>query len=140
MAFQMKPFNNSIFDMNPSDLFRDFGQGLLNTNDFKTDITERDDAYVVSAELPGMDKSDINVDFNNTILTISASHSEDNKEENDEGVIIHRERHTSSVKRQFSFNDVNRDNIEASYDKGVLHITLPKNQNENDSSSRITIN
>ena len=46
MAFQMKPFNNSIFDMNPSDLFRDFGQGLLNTNDFKTDITERDDAYI----------------------------------------------------------------------------------------------
>ena len=87
-----------------------------------------------------MDKSDISVDFNNNILTIAASHSEDNKEENDEGVIIHRERHTSSVKRQFSFNDVRRDNIEASYDKGVLHITLPKNQNENDSSSRITIN
>lgn len=140
MAFQLKPFNHSIFDMNPSDFFKDFEQGLMLSQAFKTDISEREDAYVVSAELPGMAKSDIHVDFDNNILTIAAAHTENNEKENEDGVIVHRERRTSSVKRQFTFNNIERDTIHASYDNGVLEITLPKLQHSETSPSRIPIN
>ncbi|MCO4328628.1 Hsp20/alpha crystallin family protein [Staphylococcus hyicus] len=140
MAFQLKPFNHSIFDMNPSDIFKDFGQGLMQSQAFKTDISEREDAYMVRAELPGMEKSDINVDFDHNVLTIVAAHNESNDKENEDGVIVHRERRTSSVKRQFTFNHVERDAIRASYDNGILEITLPKTQHSETSTSRIPIN
>lgn len=55
-----KPFNNPLFDVNPSDLFKDFGRQFFEqfpgNSSIKADVKELDDQYVVEAELPGFEK------------------------------------------------------------------------------------
>ena len=141
MAFEMKPFNNSFFDVNPSDFFKDFGRQFFDqfpSQNIKTDITELDDAYEVEAELPGMDKDNIQLQFDNNILTIAEKQTVENEEQDDEGRVIQRERSYSNVSRQFSFNNLDTDNIIASYNNGMLHVKLPKSQ-QKDTSSNIQI-
>lgn len=141
MAFEMKPFNNSFFDVNPSDFFKDFGRQFFDqfpSQNIKTDIKELDDAYEVEAELPGMDKDNIQLQFDNNILTIVGKQTVENEEQDDEGRVIQRERSYSNVSRQFSFNNIDKDNITASYNNGMLHVKLPKSQQE-DTNSNIQI-
>ncbi|PTJ79134.1 Hsp20/alpha crystallin family protein [Staphylococcus kloosii] len=141
MAFEMKPFNNSFFDVNPSDFFKDFGRQFFDqfpSQNIKTDIKELDDAYEVEAELPGMDKDNIQLQFDNNILTIAGKQTVENEEQDDEGRVIQRERSYSNVSRQFSFNNIDKDNITASYNNGMLHVKLPKSQ-QKDTSSNIQI-
>lgn len=141
MAFEMKPFNNSFFDVNPSDFFKDFGRQFFDqfpSQNIKTDIKELDDAYEVEAELPGMDKDNIQLQFDNNILTIAGKQTVENEEQDDEGRVIQRERSYSNVSRQFSFNNIDKDNITASYNNGMLHVKLPKSQQE-DTNSNIQI-
>jgi HSP20 family protein len=100
MAFEMKPFNNSIFDVNPSDFFKDFGHQFFDqfpSQNIKTDITELEDAYELEAELPGMDKENIQLQFDNNILTIVGKQTVENEAQDDEGHVIQRERSYSNV-------------------------------------------
>ena len=133
MAFEMRPFNNSFFDMKPGDVFKDFGRPFFSEDRnqmMKTDITEHEDSYMVEAELPGMNKEDINIEFDRGILTISGKQSVDNEATDDEGKVIHRERSVSNIKRQFSFENIEEAEIDAKFDNGILNITLQKTQNK----------
>ena len=85
---------------------------------FKTDVMEKDGNYVLQAELPGFNKEDI--------LTISASHKEEKKEEDEKTRYIRRERHTSSYSRSFRVANVTHEDIKAAYNNGVLEVTFPK--------------
>ena len=124
MAFNMKPFDNSFFDANPSDLFRDFGRQFFDqfpgSNSIKTDVKELEDAYVVEAELPGMKKENINLQF-------------ENNKEDENGRIIHQERSFSDVKRQYQFDNVDENGIKAAYENGMLNVTLPKKEKKESS-------
>lgn len=73
-----------------------------------------------------MSKENISLNFEDNVLTIEGKQEVDNKEEDENGRVIHRERSFSNVSRQFSFDDVDQDNISASYENGMLNITLPK--------------
>ena len=115
------------------------GRQFLDQTSIKTDIKELDNAYVVEAELPGMDKENINLSFDNDILTIEGKQTVENNKEDDNGRVIQRERSYSNVRCQFSFNNVDKESIKASYDNGMLNVTLPKQQQDNDSSSNIQI-
>ena len=96
-AFYEDPFDR-MFD----DAFKNFwGSNELATFDaFKTDVIDQGDSYLLQAELPGFDKSDINIDLKDNMLTISASHKEENNEE-DKNKYIRRERYYSSYSRSF---------------------------------------
>ena len=68
-----------------NDMFNDFfNDDMLadfkSCGNFKTDIKETPEEYVVHAELPGVNKEDINIDYNNNYLTISATKNTDSKE------------------------------------------------------------
>ncbi|CAM2923464.1 Hsp20/alpha crystallin family protein [Salinicoccus roseus] len=142
MAFEMKPFNNSFFDMNPSDIFRDVGRQLFTQfpeSTMKSDIREYDHSYVLEAELPGIEKENINIEYNNGVLSISGEQSIDNEAKDDQGRVVHRERSYSTIKRQFAFDNIQQDGISADFNNGVLKITLPKTNRDN-SSKRIEIN
>ena len=143
MAFNMKPFDNSFFDANPSDLFRDFGRQFFDqfpgSNSIKTDVKELEDAYVVEAELPGMKKENINLQFENNVLTIEGKQSFENNKEDENGRMIHQERSFSDVKRQYQFDNVDENGIKASYENGMLNVTLPKKEKKESSSSNIQI-
>ena len=96
------------------------------TANFKTDIIEQEDKYVIEAELPGMHKDDIELEIDNDRLTISANQTHEVKEEEEN--YIRRERRTGSFQRSFYIDNIQEDDIKASYDNGILKIDLPKKE------------
>lgn len=104
------------------------------------DIRETDDAYEVSAELPGMKKEDINISYKNNVLSLGAKRTEEKNVSNDEGTYLRRERSCSSYQRQFIVEGVETENIRATYEDGVLTIRLPKlDQKALEAGSKINI-
>ena len=90
-------------------------------------ITESKEDFKLSFAIPGMKKDDFNVAVDGNMLTIS-SDKEESKEEH-ENKFTRKEYNYSSFSRSFSLpEDVNKDNIQASYTDGVLTLTLPKKE------------
>ena len=92
----------------------------------RTDVSEDDTSYQISAELPGFKKEEINLDVEGDCLTISAQHSEENEESDEKKNYIKRERFYGSYSRSFDITGVDVDAIKAEYADGILKIDLPK--------------
>jgi len=89
------------------------------------DITEKEKEFEVTAELPGMDESNIGVKLSNGTLTIKGE-KKDEKEEKKKDYYLS-ERRFGSFQRSFQVPEgVDADKIEASFKKGLLTVTLPK--------------
>lgn len=96
----------------------------------RVDISESENNFLVKADLPGFTKDNLNVDFKDGVLTVSAEKVE-TKESAESDKVWRKERVAGSVKRSFEFGeDVDADNIQASYVDGVLALTLPKKVKE----------
>lgn len=91
---------------------------------FKVDIQDQEDSYVFEADLPGINKEDITVDYKDKQLILKVEVKEE--EENKDVKYIRRERYTSSMKRVFSVKDIQKDAITAKFENGVLTVTAPK--------------
>ncbi|MBI5783231.1 MAG: Hsp20/alpha crystallin family protein [Gammaproteobacteria bacterium] len=90
------------------------------------DIRERENEYVVRAELPGVKKEDVQITLENGVLTISAE-TESEKEEKEDGQILRRERRYGKYVRSLRMGaQVDGDRLKASYKDGVLELILPK--------------
>lgn len=120
--------NGDAFDDLWSNFFGDdfFAPVLVNNSSFKVDLKEDDASYTVDADLPGIKKEDISLDYENNYLTISAKRDETVEDKKDN--YVRRERHTGEFKRSFYVDNVNEDNITASFTDGVLKINLPKKE------------
>lgn len=92
---------------------------------FRTDIREKDDAFILEAELPGFKKEEIDVSLEGETLTIKAEHA-DEQEEKKEDSYIRRERSYGSYVRRFDVTGVDTDALRAKFEDGVLQLTLPK--------------
>ena len=123
--FELTPYSTrrSVYD--PFNLFNDFfGTNTNSVMELRTDITDKGDAFVLEADLPGFKKDDIKIDLENDRLTIKAErHSE--HEENRNGC-IRRERHFGTFERSFDVSGIETQSIKANYTDGVLTLTLPK--------------
>lgn len=116
----MSPFRRSVFDIEPF-WRREVAMGAIPS----VDIVEKDNAYEVTAELPGMDEKNVEVKLVDGGLTIKGEKREE-KEEKKKDYYLH-ERHFGSFERSFPVPEgVETDKIEASFKKGVLTVTLPK--------------
>ncbi|MGM0369738.1 MAG: Hsp20/alpha crystallin family protein [Bacillota bacterium] len=132
---------NEVSDRRPQDLFSSVLEDFMDMNNlvnFKTDIKETDEAYILEAELPGMDKEDINLELDNNYLTISANNQEVIEEEKED--YIRKERRTGSYQRRFKVSNVDQSNIEAEYNDGILEVNLPKLEQEERNKKTIDIN
>ena len=90
------------------------------------DVTEREKEYVVKTELPGVKKDDINVTVQNGMLTITAEAKQES-EEKEKGRVIRQERRYGKYMRHLRLDtDVDEGNVKATYEDGVLELTLPK--------------
>lgn len=108
------------------DHFFDGFTGLLTDQMPKVNVKEEEDKYVVEAEMPGLDKDEIELKYEHGHLTIRGEQNQEAKQEQ-EGYIS-MERSQRKFQRTIPFDDENidDDNISAQLDKGVLNITLPK--------------
>ena len=117
--------------MDPFDEWENRYVGRRAQDLMKTDVKELENEFVVEIDLPGFDKSDIELSLDKDgALTVSAS-KEEKKEEKDEktGRYLRRERYVGACKRTFYVGEaVTEDDIKATFDKGVLEITIPKKE------------
>ncbi|WP_321850739.1 Hsp20/alpha crystallin family protein [Burkholderia diffusa] len=123
------------FSIEPvSDLFQGLfrplrGMALADEPDLasmKIDVTENDKAYTVNAELPGVAKDDIDVQVTGNTVSINAK-IERNNEQKDGERVIRRERYSGAISRSFSLSgDIDDAGATATYQDGVLSLTLPK--------------
>ncbi len=92
----------------------------------KMDVKEDDKAYVVHAEIPGVNKDDIHVAIEGNQVSIGAEVKR-NREEKQGEKVLRTERYYGKVYRAFSLaQDVDSEAASAKYDNGVLELTLPK--------------
>lgn len=124
------------------DLFDEFERSVFGENGrrlpaFSTDIRDEGDHYLLEAELPGFRKEDIDLDVKDGFLTISASREESG--ETKQGGYLCRERRSGSFSRSFNLDGIQEDGITASYNNGVLELTLPKRQEALPQSRKIAI-
>lgn len=126
------------------DFFSNLGRSFFNGFDdsfkeMKTDISESDTAYTVAVDLPGVDKKDIDIDFKDNALTISAKRDSFSDESDAKGNLLSSERSYGRFTRQYQFPNVDKDKISAKYEAGVLTVTLPKTAEEISNSRKIEI-
>ena len=91
----------------------------------RINVEENDNAWTITAELPGVDKGDVKVNYQDNVLTISG---EKKFEKEDKDKNYHRvERSYGKFSRSLNINSaILADKIDASYKDGVLTISLPK--------------
>jgi HSP20 family protein len=91
------------------------------------DIKEDDGAYVVHADVPGVDPKDINLNMENGVLTLRGERKSETKEEKQN---YHRiERVHGTFYRRFTLPDTaDSENISAKYNNGVLEVRIPKQE------------
>lgn len=140
-------FDLTTFNPSPASIFRsafrdldDFERSFFGgrfTPDFRTDIRDMGDAYMLEADLPGMKKEDIHVDIDGNRLTISAERSIVNEDKGDG--YIRCERSYGSFSRGFDISGIQAENIGAAYEDGVLKLTLPKKANVQTGNRRLEI-
>ncbi|KRN32413.1 Hsp20/alpha crystallin family protein [Weissella halotolerans] len=93
---------------------------------FKTDIKETDNDYVVTAELPGLQKSDIGLKYQDDTLSIAVKRESQEETKDDDGKAVLSERYYGAMSRSYVLPHVAIDDIKASYENGILTVTLPK--------------
>ena len=96
-------------------------------NDFRTNVKETDEQYILEIEMPGFDKNEIDISIKNNVMTIKAEHSE-NKEKNENEKYIYSERLQKSYVKSFDVSEIDCANIKSSYNNGLLTINMPKNK------------
>lgn len=142
--FEMMPFTRS----RGVDLYRPFRDleelersMFSNTglSAFKTDIRDAGDAYILESDLPGMKKEDIHIDIDGDRLSISAERNATNEQKDENGGYIRCERSYGSFSRSFDISGIRADQISASYEDGVLKLTLPKQTKEVPAARRLEI-
>ncbi|MCI5582306.1 MAG: Hsp20/alpha crystallin family protein [Anaeroplasma sp.] len=106
------------------DDFNNFFKGSFLSKDMKTDIEENEKEYLVTVDVPGVDKNNISVDFDDNTLTIEIN--QENEKDNSDKSYIRKERSSFSMSRSYYLENGTEEGIKAKLDNGVLNIVIPK--------------
>ncbi|MGC8976748.1 MAG: Hsp20/alpha crystallin family protein [Candidatus Ratteibacteria bacterium] len=105
---------------------------------FDVDIYQDAENVVIKAEIPGMNKEDINVSLTEDTVTISAKKTEEKKVEKEN--YLRKEIRTGSFSRSFTLPcAVDREKVKATYKNGILEIVLPKSEKEKAKEVKVEI-
>ena len=134
--FEIRPYrknNNRHLSYNPfremEEFEREFFGDFFNSGDiaeFKTDIIDCGDSFLLEADLPGFDKKDIHLDINGDTLTINAERHSEHEVKDKKEKYVRCERSYGKYSREFDISMIDVDKIKAKYENGVLKLTLPK--------------
>lgn len=93
----------------------------------RVDVTESEQEFTVTAELPGLSKKDIAVTLEDNVLTIEGERKHEDEQKDKQ--FYRRERAYGTFKRSFGLGtEVDADKIAANYKDGILILTLPKSE------------
>jgi HSP20 family protein len=137
--FEPRMLEPRIFDPLISDtfdaMFRRFMTPLRmdfqvpTVEDMRVDVTEAGDSYKVSADLPGVNKEDINVSIDGNLVTIEAEMKRSKETTDKSGKVLRSERYSGLMSRAFTLTqDVDDTKASAKYEDGVLTLVLPKKE------------
>jgi HSP20 family protein len=125
---------SNIVRTDPFDLaFRDFFRNMLRPTrldleagpEIRLDLKETEKAYMVHAEIPGVNKEDIEVSIDGNLVTIRAEVKREKEEKGE--TMLRTERYYGAMTRSFTLTtDVDEKAASAKYTDGVLELTLPK--------------
>ena len=128
-----------------SNFLEDFlNSGILASNDKRglpaLNIKEDDKELTLELRIPGLKKEDIQLDYNNGILTLSGERNEE-KEEKDKDKYLRREFTSYSFHRSFELPEERYDvaKAQAAYKDGILEVTLPKKEQKDKVSRQIEV-
>lgn len=121
----------TVFDLfsRPLADFEEFFSPQEKTTDFKVDLKDCGDHYQLKADMPGVKKEDIKVDYDEGNLIIRAVHHTEKKQKDEQGFLIN-ERYEGTYQRVFHFDDADPKEINAAYANGELDISLKKIKQE----------
>jgi HSP20 family protein len=124
---------DQLFQNNLNRFFNDDFWGFSGINqpvNVPVNLRETDQAYEMSLIAPGLRKEDFKLNVTNDMLTVSYEQKQEQNEENAQEGWLRKEYTMQSFSRSFSLDDsVDINKITASYDNGVLHLSLPKKEN-----------
>ena len=96
----------------------------------QVDIRDKEDHYELIADLPGLRKEDVQIQYNDNIFTITVAQDKEEAEKDDKGNYLRRERFSRSYQRQFLIDGIREEGIKAKMADGVLTVTLPKQKEQ----------
>ena len=128
---------NRLFD----DAFRGFDLAPFGNRERQMgwpniEVSETDKEVKVTAELPGLEEKDVQVELRNGVLAISG----EKKTETEDKERQYSERYYGRFERRIPVDDVDEDNVNASFKNGVLTVTLPRSPAAQQNVKRIAIN
>lgn len=124
MVLTKRKFKNDPFQTLFNELFRDDFKTGFNANP-KVNVLESENSIELFLAAPGLKKDDFNIDLNDDLITISVSKEKGEKEEKEN--FKRKEFNFNNFKRTFTLPEtVNAIEISASYEDGILKLTLPK--------------
>ena len=151
--FELRPFehrNNRVSTYNPFREMEDFERAFFGDNffndrsfhalaEFKTDIQDKGDSYLLEADLPGFKKEDIHIDLDGDTMTISAERHSEHEEKDNQDNYLRCERSYGSYQRSFDISGIDESGMKAEYADGVLKLTMPKKTQTVSGTKRLEI-
>ena len=142
-ARTMTNWVDQLFQDNLNHFFKDdfWGfRGLEQQGGIPVNIRETDKSYEMSLIAPGLKKEDLKLNVNDELLTVSYEQKQEQNDENKEQGWLRKEYRMQSFSRSFTLDDsVDVNKITASYDNGILHLSLPKKENARRISKSIEV-
>lgn len=123
------------------DLANQMNCNLFNEGDkksFPINVTVEDGNYHVYAAIPGVNKEDIRIDFENSLLTIKTEGKKEEKEENTKKYLV-KERSECAYERSIQFEEFDEESISAKYENGILEVILCPKKPEVKEKKKIVI-
>lgn len=94
--------------------------------DMKTDVKDLGQNYQIEIEVPGVNKKDVNVAYNDGYLTVTVKQDRELNDKDKKGNYVHRERFSGVASRSYYVGTIDEKAIKATYTDGILSLTLPK--------------
>lgn len=114
--------------------------GVTQQQSVPVNLRETDKSYEMSLIAPGLRKEDFKLNVTDDLLTVSYEQKDEHTEGKQEEGWLRKEYKMQSFSRSFTLDDsVDVNKINASYDSGVLHLSLPKKENARRISKTIEI-
>jgi HSP20 family protein len=118
-------------------VFEDMGNGSGHEWSLAIDMLERDDHYVLRANVPGLKLDEVKIEVEDDVLTVSAEH-EESEEEKKESYVRRERRHGAFTRSVTLPKGVTADQVEATCREGVLEVSFPKPKQEERKAVEIT--